>query len=294
MNAGLALVLCLAAPGLPVTVEGEPALSRFIAARLLANGHELAENEGEAAVRVRVTPAEDGGVLVSVDDRRGPIVERLVENEDEGERRLAAWLVVRGAVERVDIGVVAAPPAVAPEAAPAVRVDGAPPARRREERLSLGAMLETAPDVALSSGTFLPVGAHVGGRYRVLAGVSVAADAGYMAALSGDTVLHGLPMRLGAEISRPLDDARGPLLAGGARVAATPTWAAAGHKGGAGVGAALGVYGRLLAPLGGALWGVVEAGVETRVLRQAVLADTGVREEALFAAPLAAGLEVRW
>lgn len=293
MNAGLALVLCLAAPGLPVTVEGEPALRRFIAARLLANGHEVADGEGEAAVRVRVTPAEDGAVLVSVDDRRGPIVERLVENEDEGERRLAAWLVVRGALERVDVVEVAAPPAAAPEAAPVVHVDTAAPARR-EERLSLGAVLEAAPDVALSPGTFLPVGAHVGGRYRVLAGVSVAADAGYVAALSGDTVLHGLPMRIGAEISRPLDDAQGPLLAGGARVAATPTWAAAGQKGGAGVGAALGVYGRLLAPLGGALWGVVEAGVETRVLRQAVLADTGVREEALFAAPLAAGLEVRW
>lgn len=296
MPAALAIVLLLAAPGLPVEVEGDRELAGFLAARLLAAGHTLAGegDEGEA-LRIHVEELDDGRALVAVSDRYGPLAERIVEGRDGGDLRLAAWLVVRGAVERVDpaderLPEAAAPVDVAPPPPPP------PPARPRPSRFSLGAMLQAAPDMALSSTTFLPVGAHVEGRYLLVDGVSVAADAGYAAGLSGDSVLHSLPVRVGAEMSRPFDgaDGSGPVVAGGARVATTPTWATAGTKGGVGVGAAVGVYGRVLAPLGGQVWGVVEAGVETRLLRQAVLADTGVREEALFAAPLAAGLEVRW
>ncbi len=268
----LALLASLAAPVVRVAVEGDDPVVGFVRARLSAAGLALVE-PNQADVRVRLRVLEHGGIHVVVEDRRGVLVDRDLDGD---EPQVAAWLAVRDAVERVDVS--APPPSTQKPAPLPVAVD---------------VLAGAAPDVGLSSTSFFPVALVVSARWPVVPHLRIVADAGYAVGFSSGVVLHSLPVRFGAEATGG-DDVE---WSAGARVSTTPSLAVSGSRAGGGVGAAVAAYGRVAFPLGRVLGldaaAVVEAGLESKLVREVVVTDAGTRQEPLFAAPVSVGVEVR-
>ena len=276
------------APRVAVAVEGDRVAAEFLRARLTAAGIPLAD-PAEADVRVRVRALDNGRLHVVVDDRKGAVADRIVQEADDDETRVAAWDVVRDAVDR---------------SASTTSGEG------RRLPLAVDALLTTAPDPTFGATSYWPVGLDVSVRFDVAPRFVVVAGAGYNAEVSPSSSLHALAIHAGAEVRSAPGDVE---WAAGARATTTPCLALAAQQKsvgvGSGVGASVTAYGRALFSLGalsdvlgGVLggargveaFGVVEGGVEARLVRTSVLADRGEADESLFAAPLAVGVEVRW
>jgi hypothetical protein len=260
------LAVALAAPAVRVAVEGDKDAVELLRARLSAAGFSLADaSEADVFVRVHV---REGRLHVVVEDRRGVLVDRLIDEPDPEEARVASWLAVRDAIDRATVAAPATPP------------------------FSLEALVDTAPDPTFAASSFWPVGVDLALRLDLSPLVRVVAGAGYDAGFSSSATLHALDVHAGAELhAAPWSSFD---VAIGARASTTPSLVVAKNALGGGVGAAVGAYGRAAIPFSANVAGVVEAGVEARVVRELVLTDAGDRSESPFAVPVGAGVEVRF